>query len=310
MQTMDILFGFDDPQMESVIVSQLRDMGIKANISIKISKSSIRDFLCSEKKCDAAVLLEVMGTSKDERVGAFSAEELAELTDERDVNLVVVVDEKKKGTEDMQILYGAGITSAVFDYGRRGGPTLKDVTNLIVKKRTRKEARAYYGMTEYVEEIDFLSEETFVACFNMLYSDKLGGSSIERFSHICALLNKSQIADFVRRLPAEMIKELGKYQEFHTICSLLKDSNIPFSVHKPKKVMKGYERGYVINEDGQIEREILEHTNISLEKKEIEEPVREESTGKKKVVPAILFVVGLVTVFAGLYLSGLLNVIM
>ena len=198
----------------------------------------------------------------------------------------------------MQILYGAGITSAVFQYGRKGGPTLKNIVELVVKKRTRKEARNYYGIADRSVELEFLGNETFIGYFNLLFSDKLGETLIERFMQLCARMNRGQIADFIRRLPEEMINELSTDAEFQNICKTVSGGNIPFSVEAPKKVAKGSSR---------ITHKGSSKGNETAPAPEDDLPV---NVNRKRVIGNILICMGIglafVLILIGVYVSGII----
>ena len=79
MENMDILLGFDDPKMESVIYTQLLERGIKANFLIKLSKASIKEYLHMNSSCNTAILLENLNPERKDDTARFSAEELAQL---------------------------------------------------------------------------------------------------------------------------------------------------------------------------------------------------------------------------------------
>lgn len=232
MPTINVLFGFDEPEFEHAVENSLKELGYNVESTVKLSKGSIRDFLVANPKYDTAILLEVVS-----RTNKFTADELALMTDERDINIIPVLNVNLKGTEYMQTLYSAGITSAVFS--SKKGATVQDITQLILHKRTRREARDYYGISDKPIELGFLGNDTFTEYYNHLSSEQYGNSLIERFINVCNHMSQKQIADFIRRLPSEVLDELKLYEEFHMIVSLLKEFGIDLHIKRPRKVQIG-----------------------------------------------------------------------
>ena len=148
MDKVKILFGFDAPRFEKGVIIALKQRGYEVESTAKYTKSSIRDFLTANPSYTTAVLLEVMNNSSDENIAKYTAEELALLADERDMNIIVLLNESHKSTSFMEILYAAGITSAIYQKGRKGGATPKEVVDLILTKRSNRQAREYYGIAD------------------------------------------------------------------------------------------------------------------------------------------------------------------
>lgn len=228
---MNILFGFDNPTAEDYIVNELKNLGVTVNCQVKSTKNTITSFLQSRPEFDTVILLEVMNKSRDIRIARWTAEEIASLTDDRDMNIIVILDESKKGeshigTPFMQTLYCANILNAVYQGGKGNNHVLKDVLSLLIKPRTRKEARDYYGISDYVE-IDFLSNQEFRSLYKRLYDEKIGNTPGERFAVLCQKLNNEQIADFIRRLPASIKEELETTEDYRRFKEFVRYEAIP-----------------------------------------------------------------------------------
>lgn len=227
----NVLFGFDNQKVEEYICSELGKSGITVNYQVKSTKNTISSFVQSHPDYNNIVLLEVMNKSRDVRLARWEADEIAALTDDQDMNVIVVLDESKKeqlhkGTEYMQILYAANIMNAIYNDGKKNNNCLGEMVNLLKKTRTRKEAREYYGISEYVE-IDFLSSSEFRTLCRRLYDPKLGDSTAERFEKLCSKLNNEQIADFIRRMPLEVKKELEQTDTYQHIYEFVSHEIIP-----------------------------------------------------------------------------------
>ena len=141
-KSMDILFGFKQTEIEVKIIELLKQQGVEVTYTERETKGSIKAYLEEHKDCTTAVLRECMGGE------TYSANELAELTDSRDINIILITNKSNKGTEFLQILYAAGITSAIL-VDEKNGASAKQIAWLILNKRKRKEARNYYGMPQF-----------------------------------------------------------------------------------------------------------------------------------------------------------------
>lgn len=256
MEKMQILFGFDSPDFENAIIRLLKSKGIEAEISSKMTKLNIREFLEKNHNCNTVVLKEAF--SKDVY---YTAEEIAQLTDMRDVNVIIVLSDKRRGTDYMCTLYAAGITNAIFQKGRNGGASPKDIATLMLQRRTRKDAREYYGIASNKIELGFLDNTTYVEFYRDLKQE--GSSLLENYINVCARMSPQQIADFTRRLPKDDINELAQFEEFHVIMQLLKRFGIDLKIKKPKTARVGLNTPVGIT----IEDERIHVTPAETEKK-------------------------------------------
>lgn len=183
---------------------------------------------------DVAVLLEVVNKSKDERVSKYTADELAMLTDNRNINIIVILSKSHYATPYMEKLYAAGITSAIFQEGRKGGATPKQIAELLMHPRSRREARTYYGLQGESLHFQFLGRDSCEEFKNKLFDINYGETIVERFLNICGQMSRKQVLDFVRRLPDEILQELRKYEEFYIILEELQSAGAKIEVHRPK----------------------------------------------------------------------------
>lgn len=227
-----ILFGFEDSKLAvNNILSKLKSLGIPYEVTKKYSKATIKDFLQNHPDYGVVVLKETVGETK------YTAEELAELADERELNIIVVLSSEHKGQPYMQTLYSAGIVNAIFQEGRTGGGTVAGIVQLMLQKRSRKEARAYYGIETV--ELGTLSNDMFAYYYHMLEDREYGMHPIGRYLFVASKLSPLQNADFLRRLPKEVITEFSNFQEFHQVLSAIKGVGVDIAkelkIKKPKK---------------------------------------------------------------------------
>lgn len=232
-QAIHILFGFDEPTVEKNIIRHLQTMGYDVECMSKFSKMAVREYLSRNHECKTVILKEVC-----ENI-TYTAEELAMLTEDRDVNVIIVLNESHKGTQYMQTLYAAGITCAIFQSGRRGGATPKEIANLILRPRSRKEAREYYCIANEQIDLGLLSPDAFNERFRMLSDFTFGDTLIERFVAVIEVMQPKQIRDFISRLPKDVVNELRQYEEFYKVCDALKSLGIDLKFKRPRNVRVG-----------------------------------------------------------------------
>ena len=233
MQKLNILFGFNEPAFEEGVKKTLQTSGYEANIIVKLTKLSIREYLRVNEYCNTVVLKEVMSSKS-----IYSAEELSELTDFRDVNVIIVINSRHNGTEFMHILYNAGITCAIFQDGKRGA-TPKQVGEFVINKRTRRQAREYYGIDNRKVETGILDMDYFYEIYNDMLCQNTEKTLIENYLAVCRRLNQQQLYDFTRRLPEERINELKRYEEFFDVVRSLKKSGFNLKIKRKRKTKIG-----------------------------------------------------------------------
>jgi len=290
MKQINVLFGFDAPQFSDEVLALLRKRGYVVESVVKLTKSSIRDFLLANPSYGTAVLLEVMNNSADSSSAKYTADELAMLTDERNINIVVILNYNHKGTKYMETLYTAGITSAIYQKGRQGGASPKDVVERIINGRNNRQAREYYGIADAPINLGFLGNDTFIEYYNRLQDNTYGVSLIERFVNVCRMMNRKQIADFIRRTPAEVVDELKNYEEFHVILDIIKGSGIDLKIKRPKKLKIGLSTpGSIeqvrvsIRQNEGISQVDDDKEQISVSGEDINRVAEEPSVGEKRV---------------------------
>lgn len=90
METISILYGFSDNMVQKKIEKGMSDRGYKVNSVCVTGKMQITAYLKMHPEYDTCVLTETMADGS-----SFNAEDLTRLTDERDVNIVIVLERLK-----------------------------------------------------------------------------------------------------------------------------------------------------------------------------------------------------------------------
>lgn len=235
MERMEILFGFSDNKVEDALKRKMYSKDIDAHIISRVSKATIQDYVDNNPQCNTVILRERLSAGS-----VYTAEEVAKLTDKREVNVIILISARHIGSEYVKTLLAANITGAVFQQGKHGGITIQDMANMILHKRSRAEAREYYGIAGQKLDMGSIDNDTYTNFYRDLTTGD--GNIIENFIKICSVLSPMQIADFTRRLPKDDIDELVKYDEFHTIVTLLREFGHDLRIKKPKKTVLGVQK--------------------------------------------------------------------
>lgn len=250
MSEKHILCGFDVPEFEKRMKMLLKERGYEATTYTQLSKKGVKDFLEQNPKCDTVILLEASNFKK-----SYTAEEIAALTDKREINVIVVLSSRHIGTDYMKTLYVAGVTNAIFQMGRKDGASAKDIVERIINKRNRQEARKYYGIEHLdLEPSVMIDMDTYAEYYKRLHADE---HLLVNYLKVCSDMSPKQIADFTKRMPAEDRAYLEQFEEFHMLMEAVKSMGVVIKVKRPKKTVVGMKVAPQI----QVSTETIKYTN-------------------------------------------------
>lgn len=230
-----VLLGFklrsedEDRDVEKRLAVQLRTLGYEPAMVRRSTKKEIREYLNNHAECCHAVLMEMVG------MAAWSQNELAELVDDRDIRVVVVLTAARaRHTEYLTTLYAAGITSAIFEHGH-SGVSAEEVAELLVHPRSRREARRYYGIEAANIAIRSLTNEMYNGCCCRLMDRENGPGIMARLLQIAESMNPYQMGDLLSKLPQDILDELWQYTEYAQLRAQLRESGIRVPYHRPRQ---------------------------------------------------------------------------
>ena len=233
-RSIKILLGFNlehrkmDRDTEDKLRKYLQAYGYEPSFITRREKKEIQKYLQENRDCSHAILME----SADDSV--WTENELAELVDERNINLVIILTaQKAKQLTFLTTLYAAGITSAIFEQGGHGVPE-ETVAEFLIRPRSRKAAREYYRIDTKNISIRSLTHEMYDGLSVKLADPEYGTSVMERFLTIAGSLNPYQLGDFILKLPEKITDELSQYAEYGQLLTQLKESGIHIRYRRPK----------------------------------------------------------------------------
>lgn len=227
-----ILFGFEAGDASKQIATIVRSQRNDVVCASRTTKESIFEYLRQQPSCNTLVLREVLETE------AFTAEELAGLNDVRNYNIVVVIDSSHKGKDFMQVLYAAGITSALL-IDTRSGAAASQIADLILNPRTRKNAREYYGMKEVKTKINMLTSDVYLKNYALLMDETKGLNIIDRYVMVVRSLPVNQAVEFTKKLPPSVLKRLMEYEEYYKVQDIFRKKGYKIRGRHPQNLKKG-----------------------------------------------------------------------
>lgn len=214
MEKIHILYGFDNPRVIIGIENKLKELGYSVESVCKYTKLSISEFLKENTEFNTCVLIERLEVSGD----SFTDKELTALTDYRDINVIIVLDDSRKGTDYVKNLYAAGITSALYQTRDGGAPVWK-LVELILNKRARRKARTFYGLDNTLIETDYITEWQFNDYVS--YLTKESGTLGEKYISLVPQMTRNQNIDFLNKVPKQILEKLMKTEEFYSAQSFI-----------------------------------------------------------------------------------------
>ena len=154
---MKLLYGFSDAEVQKRIEKSMRERGYELETVCVCGKSNILSYLEQHPEIETCIFTEVMQDGS-----SFNSMDLTQITDERDINIIIVLDIERKGSEFVRQLYAGGILNGLFVNSsiKNSGVSVPDIVDLIMEPRNRKVAKIYYGIAnEAIEDINKLSRD-------------------------------------------------------------------------------------------------------------------------------------------------------
>lgn len=229
-----VLVGFDQPKLIKEVSKCVRSTGSEElNFVIKRSKSTILNEI-SDGDYDTVLLMEECGND------IWSMDELVQIKDSYSINLIPIISDAYKGTQDLVTFCNYGITSAVF-IGRKGVYKSDEIFRMIYNPRTLKDARVYYGVSTVADTRrnlggNILEETIFEGVRNALLDESSGKPLGVRYVEAISDLTPSQVGDFIKRLDERTLNALKQTVEFYDVLNILKQNKVIRSYHVPKKI--------------------------------------------------------------------------
>lgn len=237
MSQLNILFGFEESKFQKNVERTLQGLGYEVNIVCKYSKMAVADYLKKHPEFEHVVLKEIMGRN------AYTDTELADLTEEHDINVIVVLASRHKGTSYMETLYAAGITGALFQDGNSTDASVERVIDLLLHKRRRVDARKYYGIGEKPNiKLDKISDGKLSDLLHALDDPSYGDDPGSRFAQLCQQLSVPQVVEFIGKMPIDTRSNLERYDNYWMVITALQAHGVTIKSRKYADGVKNFSK--------------------------------------------------------------------
>ena len=127
-----------EEDVKNALIEKAEEAGYEAVCVSRYRKEGIRQYIEEHPEFRIVLLQESMQSNYP-----YTAEELAELMDDYNLNIIISLRKSHRANVYMKILYTAGILNALFEEDASAA----NIMNLILYPRTRKECREYYQIT-------------------------------------------------------------------------------------------------------------------------------------------------------------------
>ncbi len=208
MEQIEVICGIPEGTIAMGLVERICQIALEREIKIAVhpcfSKQEVeyRVFSLAAHENTVVLLQENMDMSV-----SYQAWEIAALQDIRRIPVVVSVDRKHYGTDYMAVLYAAGIMDAVYDEDADAG----ELTKRILSRRSRREAREYYGirsMDEVVSVLDIIGKDTLERYFRYISAGMDAHYTQLRYREVQTKLSYVENCYLAEHLPENVIQEL------------------------------------------------------------------------------------------------------
>lgn len=136
-----------EEDVKNALIEKAEEAGYEAVCVSRYRKEGIRQYIEEHPEFRIVLLQESMQSNYP-----YTAEELAELMDDYNLNIIISLRKSHRANVYMKILYTAGILNALFEEDASAA----NIMNLILYPRTRKECREYYQITNAADVMSTL----------------------------------------------------------------------------------------------------------------------------------------------------------
>ena len=233
---MKLLIGFDNEAAIANLRKEFSKRGYNVEIVQKHSKASVLEYVNKNLDCHMVLLME------NHMQGKYTADELAKITDVNDnLNVVLIVDEARRGTAFLKQLYSAGIYSVIYqNISDKKGVSIPKIVDLLLHKRSKPEARQYYGIDEIAVEMESTPYYVLQQHFDIIRTGENYGPNVGvRFYNVAQQLSTPQNVELIKNMPPDLFNQLKQYEEFYDIVQQIEDYGIPTGIVRPKELKRG-----------------------------------------------------------------------
>lgn len=210
------------------LISAARHKGYEAVCVSRYRKEGISQYIAEHPEFRTVILQETMQYNYP-----YLAEELAELTDDCHLNVIVSLHKSHKANKYMQILYTAGILNALYEEDA----TVDNILRLILCPRTRKECRAYYQIEnagDALQALEIIDGERLKRYLSYLEEAEGREDALSRYRYINSTLKTIEKIHLVQNVPEKVKRWIGEDEEYQYFINIKGKKRWPARAFKKK----------------------------------------------------------------------------
>ena len=243
-----ILCGLSNEGSEdirSALVDAARDQGYEAVCVSRYRKEGIRQYISEHQEFRLLVLQEAMQNSYP-----YTAEELAELMDDYNLNIVISINKSHRANTYMKVLYTAGILNALYEEDA----TADNILKRILYPRTRKECRAYYQIAsaaDAMRTLEVIDEGKMQGYLSYLEESQDDEEIQNKFKYIANSLKLVENMYLIKLFSTRVQNALAEDDSYQHMLALQQKKK----GHWPFGKKRSFEKEWAVT--GRMEREIV-----------------------------------------------------
>ena len=255
------------------------EKGLKLQIVSRYRKEGVYQYVTEHPEYQYVILQEILQSSSP-----YTAEDVALLTEERDVRVIIVLNKNHAGNRYMRVLYAAGILDALYEEDAYA----EKIAELLCRGRTRKEARRYYGIesaADVEKAMQIIDEDRLKSFLSYIESGGPYNETISRYEFVATRMTAVENLHLIRNMGPRLPKVLTDSELFRYYKGFLEG--------KPKKrfgIFKKKDNSPLEPENVLINKSIEQVVDLVSETKSAEtyiEPIYEEDANEESPPQAV-----------------------
>ncbi len=260
MEKLYILCGLSSEASDDIcgaLQETARGKGYETVCVSRYRKEGIRQYVSEHPEFRLLVLQEAMQSSYP-----YTAEELAELTDDYNLNIVISLRKSHRANTYMKVLYTAGILNALYEEDA----TAENIMERILYPRTRRECREYYQIStaaDAMRSLEIVDKDRMERYITYVEETKDEEEIIKKYHYVANSLKIIENIYLVEHFSERVKKTLGSDEIYQQVTGFKekKRRNWPFK--------KKQELTFNLEVLRQPEKEIYPRAPSAAEEKEI-----------------------------------------
>lgn len=217
------------------ILEEYSKNGIQVELAEKYTKLGVMNFLETNSEHTDLILMEHI-----ELRSPVNIDYLDELTDRfNDLNIILILSDEHYKTAFIKNIYNNGLYNCIFEKDA----TIENIVNLTINKRTKRQAKDYYGITDdSIEEKEYnhvVSDEQLFSVLSYLEKCKINSEELSAaYDYICSRYTEKQNVYIVSKFTPELKELLSEninFKKYNEILHLGENKAPPQDIESDKK---------------------------------------------------------------------------